>query len=68
MKDVLGAEAVRRRDDVVVFECKVAPGDGIAELASNYARAGCVAVKAASAAAAVAACERYLNDVVIVSE
>jgi biotin carboxylase len=68
VKEVRGADDVRRRDDVVVFECKVAPGDGVAELASNYERAGCVAVKAASAAAAVAACERYLNDVVIVSE
>ncbi len=65
--EIRGIDAVRGRDDVVAFECKVRPGDGIAGLQSNYGRSGCVAVRAGSAAAAVAACERYLSDIVIVS-
>ena len=68
VKAVQDVEQLARRDDVVALECRVRAGDRLPALESNYARSGCVAVRAASATAAVAACERYVRDIVIVGE
>lgn len=59
---VSGVEEVAARDDVLIAQVSVAPGDTVRPLRDNWDRLGCVVVRAGDTDSAVELCERLSRE------